>query len=180
MAEDAENAILAYLSESPSACIEDTYTWSESIKPKIDHKAVVGGVKSLLVDAYLIATELTTSFYTLSKEADEILANGSQEMLVLTALIEKGQMNKNDLEASVGKKVFKVGMGNCMKNKWVKKDGDVLVALKEKSEVSDSVQIALSTLKEKNGAIDALDSKVCMYVLYVLMYDLFMLGCLIW
>lgn len=119
MSEVAENVILTYLSSSESACIEDTYTWSETSEPKLDHNDVVGGVKSLLVDAYLISEELTTSFYTLTKEAEETLSKGSQEMRVFLALSSKeGGMTMPELQAAVGKDVCKVGMGNCMKNKW--------------------------------------------------------------
>jgi len=159
MAESAENAILAYLSESSSACIEDSFTWSES--SKFDHKSVIGGVKSLLVDAYLIAEELTTSFYILTKEAEQTLKNGSQEMIVFQALIKSdGGLSMPELQAAVGKNVCKVGMGNCMKNKWIKKDGAKLVPIKGEGEVSDDVQASLKVLNEKDGATDALDSKV--------------------
>ena len=161
MSEVAENVILTYLSSSESACIEDTYTWSETSEPKLDHNDVVGGVKSLLVDAYLISEELTTSFYTLTKEAEETLSKGSQEMRVFLALSSKeGGMTMPELQAAVGKDVCKVGMGNCMKNKWVKKDGANLVPIKKEGEISDDVKDSLQILKDKDGAVDALDAKV--------------------
>lgn len=161
MSENAEKFILTYLSSSPSACIEDTYTWSESSNPKLDHNAVIGGVKALLVEAYVIAEEVTTTFFVLTKEAEDTVKNGSQEMLVLKALIKsEGGLTVQELQAAVGKNVSKVGMGNCMKNKWVKKDGAMLKAVKSEDEVTDDVQMFLKLLAEKNGAVDALDSKV--------------------
>ena len=161
MSESAENSILKFLSTSPTACIEDTYTWSESSEAKLDHKAVVGGVKSLLVDAYLIAEELTTSFYVLTAEGEQVVANGSQEMIVFAAVNKsEGGLTMPELQAAVGKNICKVGMGNCMKNKWLKKQGDKLVSIKAEGEVSDSVQASLNALKEKDGAVDALDQKV--------------------
>lgn len=159
MTESAENTILTYLSTSESTTIEDTFTFASS--QGIDHNAVVGGVKSLLVDAYLVANEVTTSFFTLSAEGEEIINNGSQEILVLKAVAgSEGGLPMKDLTGAVGKNVAKVGQGNCMKNKWIKKDGANLVALKSIDEVTDDVQISLKTLKEKEGAMDSLDSSV--------------------
>lgn len=156
--EDCENAILARLAESPDAVIEDTYPWAES--KNVPHDAVIGAVKSLLADQYVATSDIVTSFYTISKEAQWILENGSQEVLVLKALVEKGKLSMPDLQAGVGKDVAKIGMGNCMKNKWVKKDGADLVPLKALDEVEDQVQKQLQALVDGNCAEDAIDSKV--------------------
>mmetsp|Transcript_1825 Transcript_1825/g.2556 ORF Transcript_1825/g.2556 Transcript_1825/m.2556 type:complete len:507 (-) Transcript_1825:137-1657(-) len=155
---EAETAILTHLSSSPEATIEDTFPWSEEIK--IDHKAIVGAVKSLLVEEYVAASDLSTSFFTLSKEGEGILANGSQEVLVLKALIEAGKLSIKDLQEKVGKDVSKIGVGNCMKNKWAKKDGGDLVPIKTMEEVTDDIQAALKTLSDAGGVTDGIDDKV--------------------
>ena len=157
MTEACESAILTHLSSSPDATIEDTFPWSE--EKKLPHGSVVGAVKSLMADEYVVSSDLATSFYT--KEAEGILENGSQEMIVLKALVEKGQMGMPALQEAVGKAVAKIGMGNCMKNKWVKKDGADLVALKTLGEVEDEVQKALKDLVAGKYEKDSIDDKVC-------------------
>ena len=154
-----EEAILTHLSTSPEAVIEDTLTWSE--QSKLDHKAVVGTVKSLEADAYVSASDLTKSYYDLTKEAKEILANGSQEIVVLAALCEAGDggISMPDLQAKVGKNVCKIGMGNCMKNKWARKDGGNLVAIKAVADVTDDVRAALKDLSDAAGSDADMDGK---------------------
>lgn len=158
MSEAVEDAILQHLSSS-EATIEDTFTWASS--KDLDHNSVVGSVKSLSADAYVEATELSTSFYTLSDEANEVVANGSQEVRVLAALIEAGEegMTMPDLQSKVGKDVCKIGMGNCMKNKWAKKAGDKLVATKAMCDVSDETQDQLKALDAANCAEGVIDEK---------------------
>ena len=155
-----EEAILTYLSTSQEAVIEDTLTWSD--QSKLDHKAVVGAIKSLQGDAYVTACDLTKSYYELSKEAKDILANGAQEVIVLAALCEAGEggISMPDLQAKVGKNVCKIGMGNCMKNKWAKKDGGNLVATKAVADVTDEVQAALKALSDAAGSDASMDAKI--------------------
>lgn len=157
MTEASETAILTYLSSSPDAVIEDTFPWSEN--QQLDHLKVIGAIKSLLADELITSEDITTSFYSLEPEAESILANGSQEMVVLRALNEVERCSVADLQAKVGKDVAKIGMGNCMKNKWIRKDGADLVAVKTMNEVSDETQEALQKLKDANFAEDALDDK---------------------
>lgn len=155
---ECEEAILQYLSSSPESTIADTFPWSA--ENKLDHNTVVGAIKSLAADAYVSATELTSSFYTLSKEADEIIANGSQEIVVLKALIEAGEagLSMPELQSKVGKAVCKIGMGNCMKNKWAKKAGAQLVAIKTMEDVSDETQAQLNSLLSSSGDPSAVDA----------------------
>jgi phenylalanyl-tRNA synthetase alpha chain len=154
MTEVCEEAILKHLSSSEA--IDDTFPWAE--QAGLDHLAVVGAVKSLLADDYVAASDLQTTFCTLSKEAETIVANGSQEVLVLKALSEP--LSIPELQEKVGKDVAKIGMGNCLKNKWVKKDGANLVPLMTADQVEDTVQDALKKIFEANGDVTAVDSKV--------------------
>lgn len=156
--EDCENAILTFLSSSPDAVIPDTHPWATS--NNLDHLKVVGAIKSLLVEQYVAAEDLKVSFYTLSEEGEGILANGSQEMIVLKALNETGKLSMGDLQAKVGKDIAKIGMGNCMKSKWIKKDGGDLVPTKTVEEVEDTVQKLLLGLKAADFKPDAIDDKV--------------------
>jgi phenylalanyl-tRNA synthetase alpha chain len=158
MTEASENAILTYLSTDPAAVIEDTFPWAAA--NKLDHLQVVGALKSLHAEDYVATSDLATSFFTLSKEAETILANGSQEIIVLQALETAGKLSMPDLQKAVGKDVAKIGMGNCMKSKWLKKEGADLVPLKAVTDVQDEVQEALKALKEGNFATHAIDDKV--------------------
>ncbi|GKY93815.1 hypothetical protein MPSEU_000348600 [Mayamaea pseudoterrestris] len=155
MTEACETAILTFLSSSPEAAIEDTIPWSEN--QQLDHLKVIGAIKSLLADGLVTAEDITSTFYTLEEEAYSILTNGSQEIIVLRALNEAGNLTVASLQNKVGKDVAKIGMGNCMKNKWIKKDGTDLVAIKTLNEVSDEIQQALRMLKDANFVEDALD-----------------------
>jgi phenylalanyl-tRNA synthetase alpha chain len=158
MTEASETAILTFLASSPDAVIEDTFPWSE--ESKLDHAAVVGAIKSLLTDEYVQATNLSASSYSLTDEGQSILDNGTQEVIVLKALNEAGKLSLPDLQAKVGKDVAKIGMGNCMKKKWVKKDGADLVPLKKDDEVEDEVQGLLKKLSEGGFAESAISDKV--------------------
>lgn len=99
----------------------------------------------------------------LGKEADCIVNDGSQEMRVLAALIEAGEggLSMPDLQGAVGKDICKIGMGNCLKNKWAKKEKDgQLVAVVKMADVKDEVRDLLQQLKEGGGDPKSLDDKV--------------------
>ena len=50
----------------------------------LDHQSVVGSLKSLLADLYVSEEQRSATFYTLTKEAESIVQNGSPEYLVRT------------------------------------------------------------------------------------------------
>jgi len=139
----AEEAILRALSVSPSAIIKDTYTWSDEVK--IDHKDVVGSMKSLLVEAYISSTEKSTSFFNLTEEGKAVLVFGSPEVRVFEALKNADGMSIPELQKTLGKDVAKIGMGNCMKNKWAKKSADKVIIATE--EIVDEVRLALEKIE---------------------------------
>jgi len=155
---ECDEAILKHLSASTDASITDTFFWAT--KSGLDHNLVVGAVKSLEGDNYVSNTELKTSFYNLSAEAEEIITNGSQEMIVLSALIEAGSqgMSMSDLQTKVGKGIFQIGRGKCMKNKWIAKEGDKLVSLKDAGEVIDETQTQLKALRQAGGVAEGVVS----------------------
>ena len=75
---DIEQTILTYLASND--CIEDTWDFAASISQ--DHQTVVGIMKSLLADQYVVDTPLSTSFWTVTGEGDIMAADGSPEYLV--------------------------------------------------------------------------------------------------
>jgi phenylalanyl-tRNA synthetase alpha chain len=168
MSEACENMILTHLASSSDAVISDSYEWSAL--HGLDHNEVVGAMKSLMVEDYVQSSDLVSTFSVLSSEAEGILLHGSQEMMVMAALLdveEDGQQKCSrgltvaDLQQKLGSDVCKIGMGNCLKNKWAKKDGDRIVPLKNNlDDVVDEVKASLQILVENKGSMDALGEKV--------------------
>ena len=114
-------------------------TWDLAIKLNIDHQILVGVVKSLLVDRYVVEEPLSTTYWTLTAEGEQVVAQGSPEIQVLNAVPTDG-ISLSELQTALGE-IAKIGMGVCMKNKWIKKDGDKVVRLAEN--VKDDTATAL-------------------------------------
>jgi len=145
---DPENAILAYLSSSPSTIISDSYMFSN--KHNISHNDIVGAMKSLDVDAYISHLELTTSYYTLCDEAFDIITNGSQEKRVLKYIINNPNCEFEMVQKEC-RNICKIGVGNCLKYKWIKKEGAILNAIVDNS-VKDMIQEYLMQLEKSSGS----------------------------
>lgn len=147
---DVESAVLSALSGGGAdASIPDSFAFATA--SNIDHNAIVGTCKSLQADAYINLAEHSTQFYVLGKEAESIIQNGSQEIQVLNALISAGEAGLTipELQSAVGKGACKIGMGNCLKNKWAKKDkptGKLIAIVANGSK--DEVKEQLTALKE--------------------------------
>ncbi|GAB7357503.1 hypothetical protein MBLNU459_g0037t1 [Dothideomycetes sp. NU459] len=65
----------------------------------------------------------------LTGEGRQICDEGSHEFKVWEAVKAKGEVPLKELPSIVGADSAKVGQGNAFKLKWIKKDGDKLVAL---------------------------------------------------
>eukprot|EP00520_Triparma_pacifica_P006870 CAMPEP_0118651658 /NCGR_PEP_ID=MMETSP0785-20121206/10901_1 /TAXON_ID=91992 /ORGANISM="Bolidomonas pacifica, Strain CCMP 1866" /LENGTH=450 /DNA_ID=CAMNT_0006544121 /DNA_START=212 /DNA_END=1564 /DNA_ORIENTATION=+ len=96
-------------------------------------------------------------YWEITNEGLNVIREGSQEAKCWNAIKAKeGGMDKKELEEAVGKDAAKVGMGNCMKNKWVKKEGDKLISAVDS--ITDTVKEQLSMLAaaptpEENGKV---------------------------
>jgi phenylalanyl-tRNA synthetase alpha chain len=159
--EACEDAMLTFLaSESPESVsgIVDSYVWA--VAHTWDPQVVIGAANSLLTEGYIETSPVSTSFYTLSAEATSILKEGSQEFRVLEAVTAAGKLTMEALQAQLGADVSKIGMGNCLKNKWVQKDGSDLVPAVSLADVQDSTQMALKALADGDYSVDAIDEKV--------------------
>jgi hypothetical protein len=75
---DLEQLILSHLQSNES--IEDTWVFAEN--NSIDHQSIIGVLKSLLVDGYVIDEPLSNTFWALTEEGCEIAAKGSPEFQV--------------------------------------------------------------------------------------------------
>jgi phenylalanyl-tRNA synthetase alpha chain len=152
-----ESAILTYLSNHDS--IVDTYPWS--MEHAFDPLMVIGVVNSLLTEGYVTTNDLSTSFYTLTPEGEMILQKGSQEMMVYNAILSSTDqsLTMEEIEAAVGKDLSKIGLGNCLKSKWITKNGDRYTA-SSSGDIVDVTRKSLQALSDGNFAKDAIDDKV--------------------
>jgi phenylalanyl-tRNA synthetase alpha chain len=162
--EVSESSILSYLSTSEDVSIDDTYPWS--ISNGLDPLTVIGAVNSLLTEGYVTTQDLSTTFYTLTNEGESILSNGSQEMIVYNTIKElstqkDGQtVSMEEIETKINQPdICKIGFGNCLKNKWIMKNGGEYT-IATTTEVIDTMQQALQTLSNGNFEKDAIDDKV--------------------
>ena len=75
---------------------------------------------------YIQAEQVDREEVILTAEAEGIAANGSHEAQVFEAVKAMGGLSIKDLETKVGKDVAKVGQGAAFRQRWIKKDKDVL------------------------------------------------------
>jgi len=112
---------------------------------------VIGAMKSLEVEGYTAHSEVRTNFLVLSEEGKSVVKGGSPEVKLFEAVKGEGK-TVGEVQALMGKEAAKIGMGNAMKKKWVKKDGEKIVAAKE--DVVDDVKEALQKI-EKGEDVDS-------------------------
>jgi phenylalanyl-tRNA synthetase alpha chain len=149
---ELEQLILSILDSNSE--ISDTWAFAES--QKLEHQTVVGAIKSLLVDSYVVDEPISSTFWELTAEGTEIATKGSAEFQVFQAVPEGG-INVGELNAKLGD-VAKIGMGPCMKNKWLKKEGENIVRLA--SSVEDETANKLSAVaKGDNSSVSEEDLK---------------------
>lgn len=123
---DIEELILSSLASNGQ--IDDT--WEFSLKHNISHQVLIGAVKSLLVDSYIVDEAITTTYWNVTAEGLSVITSGSPEIQVFNKVPQGSDgISMKDLQASLDADVVKIGLGPCMKNKWVAKKGDAIIAL---------------------------------------------------
>lgn len=142
---DLEQYILTRL--ATDGIIADTWTLSQEIG--IDHQSLVGVVKSLLVDRYVADEALSTTFWALTEEGKEVVSNGSPEVRVFNAVTAEG-VSVSSLNSQLGE-VAKIGMGVCMKNKWLQKKGDLIV--RNCDSVTDETTVILQRVESGDSTV---------------------------
>lgn len=149
---DYEQAVLTAIAKD--GLIADT--WELATQLNVDHQILVGVVKSLLVDKYITEEPLSTTYWALTAEGEQVAQKGSPEIQVLNAVPSEG-ISLTELQTALGE-VAKIGMGVCMKNKWIKKDGDQVVRLADSSiqdETAKVLNVVLSGDAAENAKNDA-------------------------
>jgi phenylalanyl-tRNA synthetase alpha chain len=126
-------------------------TWAFALANGLDHQAVVGALKSLLVDSYVIEEPLSATLWTLTDEGKDIVNHGSPEYQVFAA-VPAGEAGKSMTELQKElPEASKIGLGPCMKNKWLKKQGDVVLRIAES--VKDETAEVLRQVQEGSGEL---------------------------
>lgn len=141
---DIEALILSTLASTN----EIADTWQFAQQHSLDHQEVVGAIKSLLVDAYVADSPLSATIWSVSEEGTGVLQNGSPEIQVLRAVIAAGSLSIASLNSQLGE-VAKIGMGVCMKNKWIAKNGENVDALVH--DVQDETANLLQQVQSTSG-----------------------------
>ncbi len=116
MADALEEQLLAAVE---TQCIIDSFPWAA--QQSIEHTALVGTMKSLQVDGYVVADPIHTEFWQLTEEAEGYVAKGSPEAQLFASIPAEGS-DDAALKAALGEDAVKIGVGKCMKNKWITKD----------------------------------------------------------
>jgi phenylalanyl-tRNA synthetase alpha chain len=136
---DLEQLLLDILANEGE--IQDSWVFCQ--QHKVDHQALIGVLKSLLVDQYATESPLSNTFWVLTQEGKTVLASGSAEVQVFNAVPEEGIL-VSELSTKLGE-VVKIGMGVCMKNKWLRKEGEKIVRVCKT--VEDETQQLLSVVE---------------------------------
>lgn len=99
-----------------------------------------------LASRSMVAYEtVNTENIVLEKEGESIATNGSHEWIVWNAVKSAGKVAIKELGTVAGNS-SKVGQGISMKNKWIRKEGDSLVAVEQ--EVEDETKDLLLSVQE--------------------------------
>lgn len=135
-------------------------------KLNVQHQAVVGAMKSLEGDGYIVTSMHSIQQWKLNDEALSIIANGSPEFRLFEALAS-GPQEQSELAKTLGADIVANGMKNGMKDKLVKvsKDaGKVIISRNDGvTNVKDTAREGLQALKDgKNlpaAEVDALKKR---------------------
>ena len=116
-------------------------------KNGVDHNAVIGALKSLAADNYVVMEAEDHEAYKLLAEGEAALKDGSPEAQIFKLVKDDGS-EKDEIEKLAGA-LAKVGLSQCMQAKWVKidkeKGGKIF---KEVNSISDTVQETLQIIQQ--------------------------------
>jgi len=133
-----EETILKYLNENN--VIEDSIKYAQTLQ--VPHDQIVGSLKSLSSDEYVILQQLETRTWTLTEDGKDYLENGTPERR-LFELIPADGIAKAELEKQP---FFQLGWTYGMRNKWFKLEGAIVKKLV--NEIKDQDAEFLAQIKE--------------------------------
>ena len=98
-------------------------------------------LKSLLVDEYIVLTVLERKLIELTEEGLSYANNGSPEFQFVSNMKMGEKVDMAEMENRVDAQVAKIGFGKAMKQKWIKKDGDLFERIAEKPVDEDKANL---------------------------------------
>jgi phenylalanyl-tRNA synthetase alpha chain len=141
---DLPHQILSALDKAPNGTIED----SKTAFPGVSTEQVQAAVTSLAAKSMVTFKVKEQDLWTLTAEAEDIVANGSHEIRLYDEVVKSLEGLKI---ADVGKVLGasgKLGQQRAFKNGWVRKDGDKLVKNVEEKPVDATAQDLLTIQKD--------------------------------
>lgn len=98
--------------------------------PQVELAAMQAALTSLAAREMVAYTTLESDVWRLTEEGQKIVEQGLHEFRLLEVVKQLGGLKLADVAGKLGKD-GKLGQGRAFANKWIKKDGDVLVATVE-------------------------------------------------
>ncbi|KAL1407023.1 Phenylalanyl-tRNA synthetase, beta subunit, cytoplasmic [Vanrija albida] len=125
--EEVQTAILQTLDASATGTIDDSRqlkVGTTSLASPEGQAVIKAALDSLLSKEMVEYTQITNNLWALTEEGKQIVASGSHEFRVWSALPVAGQpgLSVKDLTSKVGAETVKVGQGRAFKSKWIAKD----------------------------------------------------------
>lgn len=116
-----DQKILDILTKTPEA--QWPSSWDIATKLSMDHKEVVGALKSLESKEYLILNQKTEGRFVLNNEGEQYAKNGTPEFAIYNYLAQcpDQSVERADVEKAIGDS-FKVGLQNGIKKLFNIKD----------------------------------------------------------
>jgi phenylalanyl-tRNA synthetase alpha chain len=115
-------------------------------------------ITNLQAEAFAVSKPISYTFFEITTEGEEVIANGSPEFRLFSAIPAEGGVDQKELMASFGAS-FKVAQGPCMKNKWIKlekAEGKLYRAIES---ITDLTADFLKTIKAAKGDLAAVTDK---------------------
>lgn len=120
---------------------------------RVDPNTLSSNLASLWAKEMITFKKIETDKWELTKEAEDILANGSHEMRLLEEVMKSlDGLKLSEVGAKLGN-AGKLGQGKAFKNGWIQKDGDKLVSKVDKLP-EDTVVDELKIIKETGTLAD--------------------------
>lgn len=119
---------------------------------QIDANTLHSNLTSLWAKEMVVFSKIETDRWGLTKEAEDIVANGSHEIRVLDEVLKSlDGLKISDVNSKLGQ-AGKLGQGKAFKNGWIAKNDDKLVA-KVTSLPQDTTKEHLLAI-QKSGSLD--------------------------
>ncbi|GBG27992.1 Phenylalanine--tRNA ligase alpha subunit [Hondaea fermentalgiana] len=118
----------------------------------VEHAVTSGVVRTLAADEMVTMDQKESKCFALTKDGEETLAKGSPEMILLQTLPAEGA------PLAEIKKAHKVGMGHCMKKKWIQAQDGMVKPVADPTRVADELADILKRVQAGSFAEDSISA----------------------